>query len=342
MKRIFILLVVTLLVAGSMGIFAEESVLIDFSTLAADYPADNPVENEATMVDYSTVAGAGFSDEDKALMKTSLAINNWEVHLNSSAQFVLTTTNSYVRAATVKDTAPKYPGETIMGVRVNFPTAPFNAWAVIQPPFEIPAYADKTQVGADGTLTVPQEEVGKGTKFHGYGVVTNVGVIKSVHVDVRGLNFPHGLSVILQDQNGENHEIFLGYLNFDGWKEMVWENPNYVTDVRNRELKVYPLYPNLRPLVKLIGFRIYKDGAMDGGDFLAYIKDVKVVYDKAVLDLEEDIDHEAVWGILQKREEARRTAEMKRLGNLQVLRFLEKKKMHADAAESTGNQGAAQ
>ncbi|ADN01913.1 flagellar filament outer layer protein FlaA [Spirochaeta thermophila] len=336
MKRIFMLLAMSLLVLGSLQVLAEEAVLIDFSTLTPDYPADNPTENSATLVDYSVSAGAGFSEEDKALMKTSLAINNWEVHLNSSARFVVTEVNSYVREARVKDTAPKYAGETVMGVRVAFPDTPYNAWAIVQPPFEIPAYADKTVVNPDGTLSVPQEEVGKGTKFHGYGVVTNVGVLKSVHVNVRGLNFPQGLSLILQDQNGEQQEIFLGYLNFDGWKELVWENPNYIEDVRKRELKTYPLYPNLRPLVKLIGFRIYKDGSMAGGDFITYIKDVRVVYDKAVLDLEEDIDHEAIWGILQSREEARRNAELRRLGNLQVLRYLERKKMHAEAGTEAG------
>jgi hypothetical protein len=54
------------------------------------------------------------------------------------------------------------------------------------------------------------------------------------------------------------------------------------------------------------------------------------VYDKAVLSLERDIDDESTWGILQKREEARRNAELKRLGNIQVLRYLEQKKMHAE------------
>jgi len=46
-----------------------------------------------------------------------------------------------------------------------------------------------------------------------------------------------------------------------------------------------------------------------------------------------DINDEAIWGILQQRNEARRLAEMKRLGNIQVLRFLEQQKM--DAAKPT-------
>jgi hypothetical protein len=59
------------------------------------------------------------------------------------------------------------------------------------------------------------------------------------------------------------------------------------------------------------------------------VKDVKIVYDKAIMDTTRDINDEAIWGILQQRNEARRLAELKRLGNLQVLRFLEKQKMDA-------------
>jgi hypothetical protein len=62
------------------------------------------------------------------------------------------------------------------------------------------------------------------------------------------------------------------------------------------------------------------------------------VYDKAVLTLERDIDDEATWGILQKREEARRSAELRRLGHIQVLRYLETKKMHAGEESSAGAQ----
>ena len=76
-----------------------------------------------------------------------------------------------------------------------------------------------------------------------------------------------------------------------------------------------------------MGFVIYKDASQEGGDFITYIKDVKVTYDKAVLDLQRDIDDEDIWGILRERQEARRAAELKRLGNMQVLKYLEKQKM---------------
>jgi hypothetical protein len=315
MKRFVILLCIALLFVG-VSISAEESVLIDFALLAAD--TDNG-QNEATILDFADKAGSSFTDEEKALMKTSLALNNWEVVLASSSRTVVNQSNSLTREVLVKDSAKKYAGERVLGVRIHFPNEPFNSWAIIRPPFEIPAYMPKDD----------QDRLG--AKFEGgYGVVKNVGVIKSVSIEVYGSNFPNGLGIILKNENNEETNIFMDYLEFDGWKTLTWNNPNYISEVRNRELTRYPLYPRVAPLVKLAGIIIYKDAAQEGGDFVTYIRRITIVYDKAVLDLERDIDDEAIWGILTAREEARRTAEFNRLGNLQVLRYLEQKKMHSD------------
>lgn len=331
MRRSVLFVLVFLLVLGF--VVADEAVLIDFALLGGDYPADNPVHNERTLVDYSIAAGSSFTEEEKAEMRISLAINSWEVDLASSSRNVTTISDSIVRSAQVREGAAQYEGQTVMGVRVRFPTDPFNSWALIRPPFEIPAFADLEEVQDDGSLSTPQEEQGRGRKFDNYGVVKNVGVLRSVSMNVHGLNFPHGISVVLQDENNNQHEIFMGYLNFDGWRTLEWRNPNYITEVRNREIRAMPLYPNLSPLRKLIGIRIYRDAAQVGGDFISYVKDITLTYDRAVLQLERDIDDEAVWGILQTREQARRDAELRRLGNIQVLRYLEQRKMHDPDAE---------
>jgi len=341
MKRFFILFIVALVCLGGT-VLAEQSTLIDFSSLIADYPADNPTENEATLLDFSDQAGSAFTEEQKAQMKTSLAIENWEVVLASSSRFVENQRKSMVKQAFVRDNATQYAGEAVMGIRVYFPTEPYNSWALIKPPFEIPAYADKTTVQQDGTLTVTQENQGKGDKYVGYGVVKNVGTLRSISVNIHGLNFPEGFSVVLQDENNEQQEIFMNYLNFEGWRTLEWQNPNYISQVRNRELRQFPLYPKLAPMRKLIGFRIYRDAEMEGGDFITYLKDVTITYDKAVLDLQRDINDEAVWGILQERESARRQAELRRLGNIQILRYLEKQKMHNVQSQEQGNTQANQ
>ncbi|MFP4383083.1 MAG: flagellar filament outer layer protein FlaA [Spirochaetia bacterium] len=334
MKRYLILIGLAILCVSGIG-FAVEEVLIDFSTLEADYPQDNPVDDSETILDFSTVAGSRFTEEDKNAMKTSLAIANWEVNLASSSGSIENMSNSMVRSAPVKEDASRFAGETVLGVRVHFPTEPFNSWALIQPPFEIPAYMDKQELQGDGTLVTPQEEQGRGRKFDNFGVIKNIGVVKKIDVNVYGLNFPYGFSIILQDSNNQEQEIYFGDMQFDGWNTLTWENPNYITDVRQRALRMYPIYPKSSPMRKLVGIRIYRDAMHEGGDFIAYVKDINITYDQAILPGESDIDHENLWQILTAREQARRKAELERLGQIQVLRTLEQKKMHQETEETT-------
>lgn len=340
MKRMFILVAIALFAVGSL--FAEEAVLIDFTKLAADIiPNQNnvPTQNRATMMDYSNVAGASFTTEQKAVMKSSLALSNWDVVLASSSRNVTNETKSYTLEA------PSKQFGKVLGVRVHFPLESFNSWARVQPPFEIPAFEPMAQVADDGTVQKPtdQDKASKFTRFeNGYGVVKNVGVIKSIAVDAYGLNFPHGLSVILIDADGNQQVVFMGYMRYDGWGELRWDNPNYVSDVRNRELRLYPLYPKATPFVKFGGFLIQRDAAYEGGDYIGYFKDVKVIYDKAVLQTDRDINDEGLWNIIQDRETARKNAEMQAFGQAQVLRYLESQKKASENSftPTTGNAAA--
>ncbi len=334
MKRLFIMIVLALFVAAAAS-FADETVLIDFTKLTADTTlgkAAQPNENAATLVDFSTVAGASFTDEEKAAMKTSLALMNWDVVLASSSRTNDNQSVSFTREAALKPTAKPFNGEEmankkVLGIRIHFPVASFNSWAIIQPPFDIPAFQDKDTLQGD-KLVVADADKGLGGKFeNGYGVIKNVGIIKSVSITVYGSNFPNGLGIVLEDQDAVQTTVFMDYLQFDGWKNLVWDNPNYITEVRNREIRRFPLYPKSEPFVKLAGLIIYRDGTQEGGDFITYLKDISITYDKAVLSTERDINDEAIWGILQERAEARRVAELKRVGNLQVLRYIEKLKM---------------
>jgi hypothetical protein len=327
MKRIFILITAALFVAGWS--FAEEAILIDFSILAADITVNDdsddakPNQNRRTMMDYGTVAGGSFTTEQKQVMKTSLAIANWEVELASSSRTIGNVSRSYTSEA------PSKQWGTVLGVRIHFPVEPFNSWAIIKPPFEIPAYEVNAEVDDDGTIQPSDEEpdFSAPTRFEeGYGVVKNVGAIKSVAVNAYGLNFPHGLSAILIDPQGNKKTLFMCYLNFDGWGELTWVNPAYIQAVRDRDLRIYPLYPEATPFVKFGGFLIQRDAAKEGGDYIGYFKDVKIIYDKAVLDTDRDIDDEALWGIIRDRETAKKIYEMEQFGHDQVLRYLETQK----------------
>ena len=332
MKRTFSILAVAMLLAGASA-FAEESTLIDFTKLSADCVSDengNPTQNSRTVMDFSTSAGATFTVDQKDLMKTSLALPEWEVSLNSSARTVQSLGLSKVVAAPVKDSAQvPFAGSEVMGVRIVFPDWNSNAYAYIRLPFEIPAYEPLSSADENGVRQEPTDEEkasGKTLFEEDFGVVKNVGTIESIKVTTVGMNYPEGLYVLLKDNDNIERRYFMGYLGFDGWRELTWNNPQYITEIRNREIRVYPIYPRGLPFVKFTGFQITRDANHIGGDFIGYFKDVSIIYDKALLTSDRDIADEDLWGIINKKEAARQADEMSRFGNKQVNRFLERSK----------------
>ena len=344
MKKTFGLFATAMLLLGGVA-FAEQATLIDFTLLDADCvydeKADKNTQNSRTVMDYSVSAGATYTEQQKELMKTSLVLPEWEVVLNSSAKSVTALADSTVVAAPVKDTADvPFAGKNVMGVRVVFPQWASNANARIVPPFDIPAYEPCAAADENGNRQAEDKDEDKsayntadnpsfeGYLFEGgYGVVKNVGTIKSIQVATMGMNFPHGLYVRLADNDGIERRYFMGYLGFDGWKELKWNNPQYISEIRNREIRVYPIYPRGMPYVKFTGFEITRDAAHIGGDFIGYFKDVKIIYDKAILISDRDIADEDLWGIIGKKESDRQAAEMSKFGNKQVNRYLEKSKL---------------
>jgi hypothetical protein len=325
MKRIIILLAIALVTAGML--IAEEAVLIDFSKLTADMRVKvdandqetKPNQNRHTVMDYGQVAGGTFTGEQKALMKTSLAIENWDVKFNSSSQTIANVSNTYTKEA------PSKAFGTVMGVRVHYPVDYSYSKATIKPPFEIPAYEPMAEVDDDGIIQSSDSDgiTGPSRFEDGYGILKNVGTIRSVAINAYGLNFPHGLNVILIDNEGNEKVCFMGYLNYDGWAELTWNNPQYIFEVRNRDLRLYPLYPASNPFLKFGGLRLDRDADRTGGDFVTYFKDVKIIYDKARLDTERDIDDESVWSIINTRETQKKIFEMERFGQNQILRYLD-------------------
>ncbi len=336
MKKTFGLFAAAMLLVGGVA-FADESMLIDFTLLDADCVSDdngNATQNKHTVMDYSVSAGATFTEDQKDLMKTSLALPEWEVQLNSSAKTVSSLADSQVVAAPVKGEADvPFAGSNVMGVRIVFPTWNSNANAKIVPPFDIPAYEPLAEADDNGERQEPTDEEkasGKTLFEDGYGVVKNVGTVKSIKVTTMGMNYPHGLYVLMSDNDGIERRYFMGYLGFDGWKELRWNNPQYLSEIRNREIRVYPIYPRGLPYVKFEGFQITRDASHVGGDFIGYFKDVSIIYDKALLTSDRDIADEDLWGIIGKQEDARQNAEMQKFGNKQVNRYLEKAKLASE------------
>ena len=317
------------------GLVADEEVLIDFANLVPNVLQEDgdpqSGQNQATLMDFSRSAGTNATEEQKKGMITSLAIPQWVVHLASSSKTVTNEQLSYTRVATSKEFG------NVLGVRVHFPVASYNSWAMIKPPFDIPAY--NFEVGnEDGTVSPPAEKPNfsstKSRFENGHGVLKNVGAIKKIQVRVYGLNFPHSLSAVYVDGNGREQVVFMGYLNQEGWQELTWNNPAYIQDVRLRAVRLYPLYPSYAPYIRFAGFLVQRDAAHEGGDFVTYFKDVKIIYDKAQLEGERDISDEDEWGIINEREQDRQEREFKGFGKDSVLRYIEKQKI---APESNFN-----
>ena len=340
MKRTFMVITAAVFLAGSFA-FARESTVIDFSLLTADAVADengNPTQNARTVMDYAKAAGSSWTSDQKALMKTSLALNQWEVELNSSAKEPVALATSRTVAAPVNQSANvPFAGQNVLGAYVLFPKWAHNASAKIVPPFQIQAYEPLSDADANGNRQAQTDEQrGQYLFDNGYGVVRNVGTLKSVAVTTFGDNYPHKLYVLLGDQDGVSRRYYMGTLLFDGWKTLVWNNPNYLSDVRAREIRVYPIYPRGLPYVKFEGFQITRDAADDGGHYVGYFKDVKIIYDLAVLSTDRDINEEDLWGIIAQEEKIRQDREMANFGTKQVNRYLEQSK-EASEAEFTSS-----
>ncbi|OQY38636.1 MAG: hypothetical protein B6229_05400 [Spirochaetaceae bacterium 4572_7] len=318
MKRLLALLGFTLLLTTT--VFAETATIIDFANLTADQDG----LNTATIIDYSSVAGTNYGDEDKDKMKESLYVASWDVVLNKSAQSVTNDRLSFTMPVNVKETAKRFAGDQVMGVRVHFPDS-FDANAMVIPPFDIPAYMPSDEEKAQG--------IRSGNKFNNYGVLKNVGAIKSISINVSGRNYPHKLILVFTDTTGGDKFVPVGDLKFTGWRTLTWNNPNYITEVKYRELNTAPVYPVTSNTLIFKGLLIKKSANFNGGDFVSYFKDINVTFDKAIRDdVESDIDDESVWGILANREEARRNSELRNLGNEQILQYLEQKKMDQGGA----------
>lgn len=255
-----------------------------------------------------------------------MKIQNWVVDLNSSADNIINRYFSYCKKITLGkepelDDAGQIKkdekGETVLkdserkpivyeenqpnpelalGARIHFPEHNNNAHAVIHPLFEIATY---NTIGHIINM--------------GNGVMDNVGRIRQVVCDVAGRKFPHSVSVRLKDQLGNITEYFLGYLNYNNWKKLKWDNPYYFPEVDHpTHLFQVPLYPRERPHIKFDSFVVRRFGEHIGGDFIVYFKKIKMSFDFAIPPEDStDVNDEAYWGILKAIHDKRRRHQLK-------------------------------
>ncbi len=283
MKKISIISLILLFLLVIQGFGVIKRTLIDFNTydekMKAQFP--EPEESYITNVDGFPKLVVGYKE---------YLLENWTVELGESSADIKNRILSYC-----KSVKSQRFGNTL-GARIHFPKWNNHSYALIKPAFSIKVYDTNGQfVNAEN------------------GVIPNVSEIKSVAVMVNGRNYNFGLAVRLKDRFENIHEFFMGWLYFDGWRKLVFTNPNFSEKVSAKRLKREPLYPYDIPYYVFDSIVIYRPGDQVGGDFVTYISSIEVEYTPYFVDSEDDIKDEEVWGIITKKMQAKQEVEEKRL-----------------------------
>lgn len=281
MKRntLIITLLFTLLAGnGIFGVIVRTN--MDFSTYDQNVKLQysEPAESYISNVDGVPKAIIGYTD---------FTLSNWFVEFNGSSDMMQTRVFSYCK------TVNSVRFGEVLGVRVRFPNWPNNGLALIKPPFPIQVY------DTNGSFINTAN-----------GVLPNVSELKYIAVWVNGRNFNYQLAIRFRDRDGKIMEYYLGHLQFDGWRKLVWMNPFYTERAEAKSLKRMPLYPKDVPYIVFDSFVIYRPGSEQGGDFVTYLKSIEIGYSPYIIDNEvmDDIKDEEVWQIIT--EESRRKADI--------------------------------
>ena len=104
------------------------------------------------------------------------------------------------------------------------------------------------------------------------------GIVKTLSVWVAGRNYNHNLVLLIEDFFGRPFELYIGKLNFQGWKKLTVAIPPQAEDGFNGIVQRNYHYNNQMGL-KLKGFRIDVDPWEAYGSYYIYLDDVRVVTD---------------------------------------------------------------
>jgi hypothetical protein len=104
------------------------------------------------------------------------------------------------------------------------------------------------------------------------------GITKTVSVWVVGRNFNHELYLLIQDYFGRDYELYVGRLNFQGWKRMTVAIPPQSDDGMSGVVQRNYHYNNQMG-IKITGFRIDCDPMEAYGSYYVYFDDLRAVTD---------------------------------------------------------------
>jgi hypothetical protein len=324
MTKGVLLSVILLFIASSVSFSAVKKTLIDFPTfepnIAKVADTDQKI-HESVASNNSAVDLSQYGYPQVKFTAADWTLDKWKVILASSAN----TTANNVASYTKKASSKRF--NDVLGTRIHFIEGRFLSWAMITPPFELFPYYD------DGAYVNQNDSKEENSLV--MGILVNVGQIKSLSTWVYGLNYQMQTAVRLRDRNDRVSDYFMGSIYYDGWRKLVWNNPEYTDSIQDRVLQRLPLYPKSYPFIAFDSFIVYKPEVENGGDFVVYFKDVDMEFDRAVIREELDIDDESMWGILSKERLKKRVNDLRSIGEKLYLYQQEQKRQEASGKEST-------
>lgn len=103
------------------------------------------------------------------------------------------------------------------------------------------------------------------------------GVTKTVSVWVCGRNMGHQMWLLVQDYNGNNFEIWMGSLEFSGWKKLTTAIPP--SSDGEHGIIQQSVYHGDKPGLRIVGFRVDCNPMEAKGSFYMYLDDIRAVTD---------------------------------------------------------------
>lgn len=256
----------------------------DGSQIQADGSTQEQAGFEEVMLDYNELAADNIKTDP---VLNGLHPDYWRAELNSSSDYdeakMLTFTKRVALPQSQIQNLFVNNGNTgsVLGVRIFFPSVRSNSHVTIRPDKEI----------------IPYSQDNNPNPFKNKGLIENVSAIKSISSFVFGLNYPYTLSVNLKDTKNVVRNFPLGSLHFTGWKQLDYVNRNYLSDIRDRALKLNPDYP-ANEHYTFDSYVVTKLSDDPAGNFVTYFSWLKVRFDKArVNQPQETLDHDSYWQI---------------------------------------------
>jgi len=113
------------------------------------------------------------------------------------------------------------------------------------------------------------------------------GIAKTVSVWVAGRNANHELRLLVRDIRGRTHSVHMGFLNFQGWRQLTAAIPPQPLDGRAGIIQRNPRN-NGRMGIEIVGLRVYTNPLESYGSYYIYFDDLRAVSDLFALGRDPD------------------------------------------------------